>query len=183
MPTGRRTAYAVGTVSCAVGGVVLVVLTLVLALTGPTTPKLTPVTDPGAIGLGTPHLFGGQVVVYGVAERPSRRPAELGCELFDRSGGRQSQAKLSELTVLDGEPARVDGIVVLPLFTVDGYGPGWYVSCSRADDAVPLAVSEPSTFGTRTGLVVAFLASGSVLLLAMSAAGLLLLHRRRQPRT
>ena len=168
-----------------VGALLLVLAAVLLAVVAVTVDTSDPadglevVDDPTAIELPRLGLFGGEVTVYGAADRPSVAASDLGCRLLSESGSEQSSAKMSHLDVLGQDAAEVDGTAVQPLFSVGSYPSGAVVSCSDADAVTPLAVSRPSTFGDNGAMVRALAASTAVLCLVVALVGWLLTSRRR----
>lgn len=178
MTPAQSTTLRVGSVLLLLAAVVLAVLAFTVDTSDPGR-DLEAVDDPTSITLPRLGLFGGEVVVYGVADGPSVAAADLGCELLSQSGSRQSSAKMSHLDVLGDDSADLDGTTVEPLFSVGSYPSGAVIECSDADGYAPLAVSTPSTFGDNASLVRATAASTAVLCLVVAAVGWVLSSRRR----
>jgi hypothetical protein len=181
LSSAQVTVLRLGAVLCLLAVVPLLLVALLLDSSGPSAADLTTVDDPTAIDLPTPGVLGGSVVVYGVAEAPSVAPSDLGCVLLDEDGHELSQAKLSELAVLlhDTPAITVDGELLQPLFEVKNYPHDAMIACSDAGSAVPLAVSEPSTFGSAALLVRIAAAGGAVLCLLVGTVGLVAFRHRR----
>jgi hypothetical protein len=169
----------VGAVILAFAAVVLVVLA-VLVEPSDQPGELDAVEDPSSIALPRLGLFGGETVLYGVADGPAVPAADLGCRLLSESGSELSTAKMSQLKVLDRPGAELDGARLEPLFAVSSYPSGSLLACADADDFAPLAVSEPSTFGDNATLVRATALGGAGACVVMAVVGWLVGSPRRR---
>lgn len=177
---GMRLALRFGAAVLAVAAVVLVVVAATVpSRSRDAAPK--PVSDPTAIALPKPGLFGGSVTVYGRAERAGVPPSELGCRLLSRTGREQSSAKMSDLRVVSAEPVTVDGQQLQPLFSIGSYSSGTTLACTDATVAEPLALGSPSTFAERGGLVRAAAAAGAAVCAVLAVLGFVFTRRRSWP--
>jgi hypothetical protein len=168
-----------GAVLLSFAAVVLVVVALSVEPTDPGGGELEAVDDSGSFTLPRLGVFGGETVVYGVAEGPAVPAADLGCRLLSEGGNELSTAKMSHLKVLGRTSAELAGTRLEPLFAVSSYPSGASLSCADAEDYSPLAVAEPSTFGDNAGLVRATAVGGAVACLLVAVVAWLLGSRRR----
>lgn len=169
-----------GAVACLIGAVILAVVAVTVDTGSPGSDTVTVTEDPTTIELPDPGLFGSQVVVFGVSPDAGVAPSDLGCRLLTDSGHEQSVAKMSELRVLGTDPVTVDGQELNALFAVDSYPDGSVLACSAAQAAAPLALSQPSTFGSAGTMVRVAAVLGSVAFFVVGLAGLLLFRPRRR---
>ncbi|CAI9415467.1 hypothetical protein [Nocardioides sp. T2.26MG-1] len=175
----QTVALRLGAVACLIGAVILAVVAITVDTGSPGSDGVSVVDDPTAVELPDPGLFGAQVVVFGSSTDNGVAPSDLGCRLLTDSGHEQSVAKMSELRVLGTDPVTVDGQELRALFAVDSYPDGSVLACSSARAAAPLALSQPSTFGSAGTMVRVAAVLGTVAFFVVGLVGLLLLRPRR----
>ena len=175
MNPAQRTALTFGAVMLLLAGLVLLPGSLVLA--GPVSTPVTPVADSSSIALPRLGLFSGSVTVYGRVPGDTPGVRELGCRLLDRTGSELSLAKLNELAVIGTPSVELQGETLSPLFQIRHYPPGSRVECSSATSVSPLAVGNPSTFGSARGVIRAVAAGVGLLCLLLGGAALVVLRR------
>jgi len=167
-----------GAVACLLGAVVTTLVAITVDSGSPTSKQVTVVEDPREIALPDPGLFGSQVVVYGASGDAGVAPSGLGCRLLTRDGREQSAARMSDLKVLSTPAVTLDDQRLDPLFSVGSYPRGSRLACTQAQGVAPVALSEPSTFGTAATAVRLTAALGTPVLLAVGVGGLVVFRRR-----
>jgi len=172
----QRVALRFGAVMALIGAVVLAGFAVLLDDSAEE--EVRAVSDPSAIALPAPGLFGGSVTVYGAPDSGAT-PSSLGCRLLDRSGHEQSRAKMSELAAVSLDDVTLDGTRLEPLFVVRSYPSGASLECPQATAQHGLAISSGSTFGGNATLVRAVAGAGAVLFLVVALIGFVITRAPR----
>ncbi|MQW76346.1 hypothetical protein GHK92_10700 [Nocardioides sp. dk4132] len=167
-----------GAIACLLGAVVTAFVAITVDSAPPGSAEVSIADDPREIALPDPGLFGSQVVVYGASGDTGVAPSELGCRLLTRDGAEQSTARMSELRVLSTPAVTVEDRRLDALFSVGSYPRGSVLACSDAQAVAPVALSQPSTFGSAATMVRITAALATPAFLAVGIGGLVLLRRR-----
>ncbi|UDY23770.1 hypothetical protein [Nocardioides sp. Kera G14] len=178
-----RTILLPAAVLMLLAGVVAGVIGFRAALHGSRPSHVTVVDDVRQARLPDPGFFGTTVVVYGRADHPGVDGDDLGCTVRTSQGDDERKILLGDSVALGRTKAvSVDGQQLQPLFKVNRYSQGSYLSCENADSSLPLALGAGSGIAMAGPFAWLGILFGAVVFIGLGSIGLLLALLDRRTR-
>ncbi|MGE9808368.1 MULTISPECIES: hypothetical protein [unclassified Janibacter] len=178
MTPATRLFFTVSGAIVAAGGVLLLLVAMFLPARDTASAMA---VDGTSFALPDPGLLGGSVTVYGSQAVEDHHV--LGCRLLSSSGSEQSRARMSALGALSEEPVVLDGVRLVPIFTVSQVSTGERLECAQPEAAGEMAVGAASTFGGLTDGVRLLALTLGVLALGLGLASIIAARLLGRPRS